>query len=298
MKFGKNVDVFKSPTDMAKTVLTRFDEMKNKRVVGGDQFRGRHISETNNDFLWMRRNPKKAIQDISSFDKEISEIFAKEYGKVPDMWKNVPPKRKRKVRSVKGYRPNIPNAIMGLPKTMYENRYQYKECEPVNVYMSAVVSAALDHNQCIGVGAWCYAMINYVNRYRPVRLWLYSSNTPHYRCAPSEQDANKLLVSVDISTGKDEFAKLFSPIFRRGMVFSWHAFKDNGFSGKWPSYGIRNCRGNMEKSQALFEKAFGLKIGKDDLYLPGADIRDLKEGPMEEWFQKLVPNCVNTAKNI
>ena len=143
------------------------------------------------------------------------------------------------VSDVVGFMPNVPNALMGAPKDMYNIAQVEDETlvSPIKVFVETTVSGGLTHDELINRGVAIIAFVLAMNMVRPVELYVASFG----RTESSTE--NGAIVRIPTSPiDLDRAVYMLAGVgYCRQLMFTTVCYQSN-----WPdSHGIpfaRNCR--------------------------------------------------------
>lgn len=186
-----------------------------------------------------------------------------------DEMENSVRKRKKLVQDVAGFQPIVPNAILGLPKSMLNSNYDLSRKKIVRIYFDASVHAGIQARTMALAGAKIMSYIDTLE-YNDYRVELYIGDTSYVRGANEVQGWGFPIKSSDQPLNIRKLSFYFiNPSFLRRISFRVDEAEENLHDVTNSGYGAVD---HTEERARMVFNALG-----DDINYYGLDVLNNKE---------------------
>lgn len=193
-----------------------------------------------------------------------NEGFASDVGailrgvKLPDVERLTP----QPVYSVAGGIPVVPAFLAGDPLSMIDIQEAQDDRAPIRIFVDIASSAAIDAATLRKRGACCVALLQILQRLRPVELYSYCGTGASIRKGSYDQDGVAITVRMQTPLSVAEVGMMlcWAPV-ARGVCYAIAGI-EAGFTHAWP----------FNEGQRQYESAqIMLRAEKTDLIIAGMD---------------------------
>lgn len=260
-----NVEIYNNAQEIAEHLETRTrtsesfknDEYENKFFVGATK------SET---YKMLREGYQPVVDALKGHIKA-----------------NTMGKRFRSYNDVVGYQPIVPNAIMGLPKSMINSSLTPIKTKVIDIYYEMTCSAFVDSDDLIKAGQKMLGVIMELEA-QGYRFNLYCTQGYY---SPST-GCDMLCLKVKSANQPMDLKRMSFPIahtaFFRGMGFEWYS--------KFPKGTYRSGYGqpiSCTKSQAEIQEEYRKFFGRNTIYFSATKIIQKKD-EADKYIKEVLTN--------
>ena len=196
---------------------------------------------------------------------------------------NTNSKRFRSFNDVVGYQPIVPNAIMGLPKSMINSAMTPIKTKVIDVYYEMTCSAYTESSDLIKAGQKMLGVIMELEA-QGYRFNLYCTRGYY----SSSSGCDMLCLKVKSANQPMDLKRMSFPIahtaFFRGMGFDWYSKFPKGTYR--PGYGHAIA---YDKSQAQIQEEYRKIFGKGAIYFAAKTIIEKKD-KADEYIKEVLTN--------
>lgn len=149
-------------------------------ILNRNPLPGRERASIEGDYGFTKTNSYKEALDLLKYGDDESYKLLKEVRKENgiDEMENSLRKRKRVIQDVAGFQPIVPNAILGLPKSMLNSNYDLSRKKIVRIFFDAGIQWTVSAKEMALAGAKIMSYIDTLE-YNDYRVELYIGNTSH-----------------------------------------------------------------------------------------------------------------------
>ena len=196
---------------------------------------------------------------------------------------NMNSKRFRSFNDVVGYQPIVPNAIMGLPKSMINSAMTPIKTKVIDVYYEMTCAAFAESSDLIKAGQKMLGVIMELEA-QGYRFNLYCTQGYY----SSSSGCDMLCLKVKSANQPMDLKRMSFPIahtaFFRGMGFDWYSKFPKGTYR--PGYGHAIA---YDKSQAQIQEEYRKIFGKGAIYFAAKTIIEKKDNA-DEYIKEVLTN--------
>ena len=235
-----------------------------------------------------KSNPYSDRSFVGASREEAYKMLREGYQPVVDSLKgkiraNTTTKRFRSYKDVAGFQPIIPNAIMGLPKSMINSSLTPIKTKVIDIYYEMTCHAFTDSSALIKAGQKMLGVIMELEA-QGYRFNLYCTQG-YYN---ETQGCDMLCLKVKSANQPMDLKRMSFPIahtaFFRGMGFDWYS--------KFPKGTYRNGYGHAiayDKSQASIQEEYRKLFGKNAIYFAASTIIK-KRDAADKYIKEVLTN--------
>ena len=234
------------------------------------------------------RNPYSDTSFVGATREQTYKMLREGYQPVVDalhghIKANTTGKRFKSFNDVVGFQPIVPNAIMGLPKSMINTRIAPIKTKVIDVYYEMTCAAYTDSDDLIKAGQKMLGVIMELEA-QGYRFNLYCTQGYYNQ----SQGCDMLCLKVKSANQPMDLKRMSFPIahtaFFRGMGFEWYS--------KFPKGTYRGGYGHAisyDKSQEQIQDEYRKLWGKSVIYFAAKTIIEKKD-KADEYIKEVLTN--------
>lgn len=245
-----------------------------RRLISSDPLPERENDSIEGDYGFTKTHSYQEALDLLKYGDDESYKLLKKVRKENgiDEMENSLRKRKRVIQDVAGFQPIVPNAILGLPKSMLNSNYDLSRKKIVRIYFDAGIQWSVGANEMALAGAKIMSYIDTLE-YNDYRVELYMGNTHHVGYSSSSVKNQGWIFPVKSASQPLNVRKLcfyfINPSFLRRIGFRVDEAESNLVDVTDDGYGNNS---HIEERASLVFKSMG-----DDINYYGFDVMQDKE---------------------